>query len=137
MPNTKKPKQPKKLGPFDFLNSINDTKIDLMVDEESEKAYVPFIVNRGLSYFPDTALLANEMNVRCNISGKMQYAFLREVIRKKKRYSKWHKAIDNDDIELIKKHYGYSTRKAIDVLPLLTKEDLDAIRAYHDEGGRK
>ena len=61
------------MSPFDYLNSINMTKKNLMVDEQSEKDYVPFIVNRGLGYFQDTVLLANEMNVNCsNLDHKMQ-----------------------------------------------------------------
>ena len=50
------------MNPFKYLNEINYGKRNIMVDEETEKAYAPFIINRSLSYFPDTVALANEMN---------------------------------------------------------------------------
>jgi len=40
------------MSPFDYLNAINTTKKDIMVDDVAEKAYTSFMVNRGLSYFP-------------------------------------------------------------------------------------
>jgi hypothetical protein len=51
-----------KYSPFDFLKAINETKENLIVDDETEKQYSPYMINRGLSYFNDTVLIANEMN---------------------------------------------------------------------------
>ncbi|MBV32909.1 MAG: DNA polymerase, partial [Porticoccaceae bacterium] len=81
-----------KKSPFDFLNSINYSKQNLIKEPQDEKEYVPFIVNRGLGYFQDTIMLANEMNVNCHIDNKMQYDFLKNTVRKRKRFSKWLKA---------------------------------------------
>ncbi len=79
------------MSPFDFLNSINDTKKDLFEDPQAEKDYNAFLVNRGLSYFPDTILFANEMNIKRDTPKQWQFDFLRLAIPKKKRFSKWHK----------------------------------------------
>jgi DNA polymerase II small subunit/DNA polymerase delta subunit B len=129
-------------SPFDFINSINDVEQpDVFrgretTREQSEKDYVPFIVNRGFSFFPDTVLYANEINQASHIEKIAQYDFLRNSIRPRKRWSKWHKAEQDEDLDLIKEVYGYSTQKAAWVLKLLTKEQIAAIRkSVSDIGG--
>jgi hypothetical protein len=120
-----------KLG--DYLNSINHTKENLLdTDDESvEKEYTPYIVNRCLSYFPDTIFHVNEMNRFANIDKKLQYDYLINTIRKRKRYSKWMKTEKIKELEIIKKHFNYSYQKAKDVLPLLSKEDLKEIEELY------
>ena len=66
---------------FDYLNSINDTKKDIMIDDLGEKDYNAFMVNRGLSYYNDTVIYANEMNKHAHADSRMQYDFLRAIIR--------------------------------------------------------
>ena len=85
-------------NPFDYVNSINVTKKDIMPDDITEKAYPAFMVNRALSYFNDTVLYANEMNVNHHIDNKLQYHFLINIIRKKKRFSKWLKPREVDNL---------------------------------------
>ena len=122
----------------DWLNSINYTKQDLIVDNPlMEKEYVPFIVNRSLSYFPDTILHCNEMNMKHFLPKKMQYDYLRTVIRKRKRFSKWDKKTSPSDLEIVKQFYGYSNKKALEVLPLLSKEQIATINANLYTGGVK
>lgn len=127
----------KQLSPFDYLNSINSTKKDLMDDPLNEKHYVSFVVNRSLSYFNDTVLLANEMNRYHHLDEKLQYHFLLNIIRKRKRFSKWVKPEVENDIELVKEYYGYSNDKARQVLSLLSPEQLTIIRNKVSKGGRK
>ena len=129
----------KKLSFFDCLNSINEgSRGKNLFDDPSveEKVYVPFMVNRGLSWFNDTILLANEMNRRPTIPVKAQYNFLRLSIRPRKRFSKWLKNEESDDLELIKKSYGYSSEKARQVLSLFTPTALTELRQCHDVGGK-
>ena len=123
---------------FDFLNSINDSKEDLLKkDPLSEKDYNSFMVNRGLSYFGDTILYANEMNSRTDIPKKWQYEFYLYGIKKKRRFSKWHKKdVNGEDLKLVMEEYQYSTKRALEVLSLLTEEQLQTIREKHDTGGR-
>jgi hypothetical protein len=122
------------MSPFDFLNSINYSKKDVMTEE---KDYVPYMVNRSLSYFNDTVLLANEMNRYHHIDGKLQYHFLLNIVRKRKRFSKWVKPETINDIEAVKEYYGYSNDKARQVLPLLSSDDLIRIKNKVQKGGRK
>ena len=93
----------------DWLNSINQKKSNLIVDDpHNEKGYLPYIVNKCLSYFPDTLFHANQMNSLSYLDKKMQYDYLLQKVPKKSRFSKWQKAEENTRIEVIKKYYGYS-----------------------------
>lgn len=95
----------------DYLNAINVNKSALCDDEFGEKGYVPFLVNRGLSYFPDTILQANAMNRHSGLRKRMQFDFLRHSIRSRKRFSKWFKAEEADNLASIKERYGCSNAK--------------------------
>ena len=115
----------KKISPFDFANSINFTKENLIVDERTEKEYNPFIVNRAMGFGKDTVIAGNEMNSRPHLDNKMQYDFLREVVRKSKRYNKWLKN-EEENIEAVQKFFGYSFNKAKEALSILTETDLES-----------
>lgn len=125
-----------KLSPFDFLNTINDSKVDLMEDPLAEKQYVPFMVNRTLSYFPDSVAIANEMNRYHHLDSMLQYHFLLNIIRKRKRFSKWAKPDQLADLEVVKQYYGYSEQKARQVLPLLSTEQIEQLKQRVSKGGR-
>ena len=125
------------MNPFHYIASITHTKKDLMVDEDAEKAYSPFIINRGLSYFSDTVLLANEMNRAAHIDHRMQYDFLRTAIRSRKRFSKWAKKTTPANIEVIKEYYGYSDAKAQSVEDLISDDDIKAMKSVLSQGGKK
>lgn len=124
------------MNPFEYVNSINTTKQDLMIDDLAEKAYIPFTVNRSLSYFNDTILMANEMNKHASLDKKLQYHFLLNIVRKRKRFSKWAKAEVVSDIEVVKEYYRYSDEKARQVMSLLTAEQLSALRGKVYKGGK-
>lgn len=125
------------LSPFDFLSAINDTKAPLIVDDITEKAYNGFMVNRGLSYFQDTVLMANEMNLNAHLDKKLQFDFLVNIVRKRKRFSKWAKAEVVADLEIVKEYYGYSNEKARQALRLLTDEQITQLRTKLSKGGRR
>lgn len=124
------------MTPFDYLNAINSTKKDIMVDDLAEKDYNSFMVNRGLSYFYDSVLLANVMNQHHHIDNRLKFDFLINTIRKQRRFSKWLKATKIDDIELIKEYYGYSNEKARQALTLLNDAQLNELRQKVTKGGK-
>ena len=124
------------MNPFDVLNSVNHNKKDIL-DAENEKQYPSFMVNRGLSYFRDTVLLANEMNRNHYLDGRLQFDFLRNAIRARKRFSKWAKKAKIDNIDVIKEAYGYSTAKAEAVSDLFTQEDIDNLSKKLSKGGKR
>lgn len=123
---------------FDFINSINTSKNDLLKEDPlSEKEYTPFIVNRSLSYFADTIFFANEMNKYSAIPKDWQYKFYLNSVKPKKRFSKWHKKEKNsDDISLIMREYDYSASKASEIVDILSEDQLNSIRARYNSGGR-
>lgn len=125
------------MNPFDFLNSICDTKNDLISNDPlCEKEYAPFLINRGLSYHYDTVMFANEMNSNYHLEKRMQYYFYLHAISKKKRFSKWHKPDKIEDVDLISRVYGYSKKKALEAIKIISKDDLERIRKDYNIGGR-
>ena len=125
------------MTPFDFINAINLTKKNLFEDPQASKDYKPFLVNRGLSYFPDTVLYANEMNRNAGIPEDWQFFFFLNTIPKKKRFSKWHKKdADSDSLTLVKEYFGYSSEKALEALSILSDEQLVMIKEKLYKGGK-
>jgi len=125
------------MNPFEYCNAINYTKKDIMIDDIAEKAYSPYMVNRQLSYFPDTVLAANEMNRNHHIDNRLQFDFFINIVRKRKRFSKWFKPELISDLEVVKKYYGYSNEKARQVLTLLSTEQINELKNKVAKGGRK
>lgn len=127
------------MKPFDYLNAINHTKVNIIEDSDNpelaEKLYPPYLVNRGLSYYTDTILFANEMNIRHQCDNKLQFDFYLNSIRKRKRFSKWFKKEQDENLDIIMSHYGYSYEKAKQVLSLFTEEKLQQLRDMRFEGG--
>ena len=122
----------------DWLNSVNINKDNLIEeDPEAISSYPPYIINRCLSGHLDTVLFANEMNKYSNLDKDMQYSFFLYTLRKRKRFSPWLKKEQVDDLDLVKKHYGYSNEKAKVAVSLLTKTQLEYIRNKHDMGGKR
>lgn len=122
------------LNPFALITSISNSKIDILEDEKDYNAYM---VNRGLSYFPDTVIYANEMNKFHHLDSRLQFDFLINIVRKRNRFSKWNKNVEDENLQIVKEYYGYSNEKARDILPLLSNEHLNIIRGRMTHGGQQ
>lgn len=120
-------------GVFDFVNEINFGKNDIMTDKESEKQYIPYIVNNSLSYFPDTLYYANIMNMSGGLSKRMQYDYHLASIRPRKRFSKWTKREVDDRVEIVAKHYKVNSKIAEYYLTLLSEEQFNKIKEMYKE----
>lgn len=128
------------MNPFDFVKDINYRKKDLLkddIDGHLEQEYKPFLINRTLSFTHDTALHANEMNIRPFLDNKLQYQYLLNIIRPKNRFGRWLKAEKYEAIDLIVEYYGYSLQKAREVVDIFTDEDLSTLRQKLFTGGLK
>jgi len=125
------------MNPFDYVNAINYSKKDIMQTRDDEKSYSPYMVNRSLSYFQDTVVLANEMNKYHHLDSRLQFSFLINIVRKRKRFSKWVKPELENDLESVKRYYGYSNEKARQVLSLLSPSQIKLIKEKVNKGGRK
>jgi hypothetical protein len=124
------------ISPFDFINAIHHSKEELIVDEWSEKQYSPWLINKGLSYGADTVIYANEMNSRPHITARLQFDFLINTVRPRKRFNKWLKPETVDALETVQEYYGYSIDKARQVLPLLSDVQLEIIKKRLNKGGK-
>ena len=126
------------MKPFDYVNSINFTKKNLMKntanDELAEKDYVPFLTNKSLSYFTDTLLYANEMNRYHFLDKRLQYEFYLNSICKKKRFAKWAKADDNDEVMMVQEYFKFSPQKAKAALKVLTPTQKNIIKHKMENG---
>ena len=123
----------------DWLNSINVTKKNLIEEDPSliNEYPSPYVINRCLSGHLDCVLFANEMNKYPHLDKDMQYSFLINTLRKKKRYSPWLRKDNVKDLECVKKYYGYSNEKASQALKILTTDQLNWIKQRLDTGGLK
>ena len=124
------------MKPFDLINSIT-LKKNIVMDSNAEAVYNPFLTNRALSQFIDCILLAKEMNQRHHVDNKLQYDYLINRIRPMKRFKKWDKKQDNENIEIIKEYYSCNNDKARVTLSLLSEQQLDIIKKKLNKGGVK
>ena len=122
----------------DYTNAINYTKEPLLDNEDEEwtKKYPPFIVNKCLAPFPDTILLVNEINQLHHLEKKLQFDFLLNSLRTRKRYAPWLKAKKLKNLEYVKEYYGYNNEKAKLALDLLNDEQISAIKRKLYKGGK-
>ena len=122
----------------EILSSINNTKEHMYVDDPDRiKSYPPYIINRCLSGHVDSILFANAMNLNGHLDKRLQYDFLLNSLRKRKRFTPWLKKEQIDNLDLVKAHYGYSNEKAKIAVSLLTNTQLEYIRNKHEKGGRR
>jgi len=134
------------MSPFDYLNSINqgakgEDRFSHTRGREADPAekdnYLPFIINRSLSYHKDAILFSNEMNRLPDLPHHMQFDFYRFALRPRKRFAKWSKQEEaSSDIKLIQKAFDYSREKAEQVYDLFDKKQLKEMRRLFDEGGQ-
>ena len=122
----------------EYLKAINQTKEPLMdtADEMWEKKYPAFIVNRCVYPFSDTILLVNEMNIYNGLDNKLQFHFLLNSTRARKRFTPWLKSSKINNLETIKEYFGYSDQRAKEVLDVLTDEDISYMETKLDKGGK-
>jgi len=123
----------------EYLNAINFTKKNLMDSDDLlwQKKYPAFIVNKILSGFQDCIMLVNEMNRNHFMDKDMQFQFLLNSIRSKKRYSPFLRSSKLKDLDVVKEYYGYNNEKAKVALDILTKDEVKLIKEKLFKGGTK
>ena len=122
----------------DYLKAINQTKEPLLdtEDEQWEKKYPPFIINKCIAPFADTVMLVNEINQLHHLDKKLQFDFLINSLRPRKRYTPWMKAKKLENLEYVKEYYGYNNEKARYALNILNDEQISYIKTKLNKGGR-
>ena len=120
----------------DYLYSINQSKKNILDDDpDAARKYPAFVINKCLSSFTDTVLYANEMNKNSHLPPRMQYDFLINSVKPRKRFSPWTRKDSIDYLDVVKEYYGYNDDKALQALRILTKDQLDKISYLLRKGG--
>jgi hypothetical protein len=111
-------------GPFDYIRSINDGKAIPLDDDYSQ-----FLTNMAFSLSPDTLFIANELNCG-EMSNRMHYQYCLATVRPRKRFPKWPKRVDREsgDLALIMQIYKYNVQRSKEVLDVLSKDQISALR---------
>jgi hypothetical protein len=129
----------KEFTPFDFMNAVSFDKRDLIRDNENpelaEKQYNAYIINRGFSYFEDTILHANEMNQRTEMFLDGQFRYYLNALRKRKRFSKWHKSEPSEDLDAIQEVYQCNRTVAKQYYKVLSKDQMEHVHSKLFQGG--
>ena len=124
---------------FKYMDAVSFSKQDIIREssdpDSAEKEYNPFMTNRSMSYHIDSVLYANEMNLRAHLPNIMQFDFMLNTLRKRKRFAKWVKPVKSDDLDLVMGYFGYNRVRAEEALRILTPENIAMIRQSLDRGG--
>lgn len=129
-------------SPFAFLNAISESKKKIL-KASNEEEYQPYLINKGLSMHIDTLFDAQTMNLFPHLDNKLQFDYLLNTVKARKRYAKsWPKPLKDDDIELIRDFFQVNSNEAISIKSILTKNQIAQLREqvtglndpYHDAG---
>ena len=119
----------------EIIPSILQTKEYALLTDKDESEYPHFVVGRALSQHLDTVLIANEINKYPNVDNKLKYDFLLNMVKPYKRpFVKWSKRVEPVDLEIVQEYYGYSYNKAMEVMRILTDEQINSLREQLDKG---
>ena len=126
------------MKPFDFVTDASFSKKDLMTgtedDKQAEKDYNPWLTNKAFSYHADSVLHANEMNRLAVLDNKLQYQYFLNTLRRRKRFAKWSKAVDEPDVDVIMNRYDVNRHVARSYIKLLTADQLLLIKQQEGDG---
>lgn len=129
------------MNPFDYVNDASFSKKNLMRDtdndELAEKGYNPWLTNLAFSQHPDTILVANEMNKRHYLDNRPQYEFFLNIVRPRKRFGKWPKKAEDENLAAVCNAYQCNTTVAREYLKLLTKEQIEVLKKQQYQGGKQ
>ena len=112
---------------FDYVKCINSgEKKNIEVDNN----YVPFLVGRAFSFYPDTVKVASVINRYPDIDKRGHFLFLSHAIRPRKRFSKWHRFDKDlkDRILEIAKYYNISFAKAKEAYKIIGDTKLPNVK---------
>ena len=128
-------------NPFDYVAAVSDTKKDLMRNTENdalaEKGYNAFLTNKALSYHPDAILHANELNMLHHLDNKLQFDYFINILRKRRRFSKWSKPQEDSTLSMVCDYYKCNKQIGLQYLKILTRDQLDTIEEKQEKGGVK
>ena len=116
-------------NPFVYADAVSFTKKEIIDTPADEAGYLPFMVNKAMSYHHDSIMAANAMNMNGHVDNKMQFDYLLYTLPKRKRFAKWSKPDKDIDIAAIMEYYSYNRRKVEQVLGVLSQDQIKLIHA--------
>lgn len=120
----------------EVIPSLTVKKEYILNNESDVKEYVPYVVNKALSFHMDCILYANEMNRLPNVTKKLHYDYLYNSLRRYKRpFVPWMKKEKDDDLAIISKAYNCSASEAKYYQTILTQDQIDGLKKELDTGG--
>ena len=122
----------------DYLKSIQFTKKDIWEDNQAS-AYSPYLSNMMLGRDIGTVLYANEMNrLFSDFPKEAHYKWMLYSIPKGRRKMSGNKKDKKRELRLknVMEYFGYSRKKAMEALLILTDDNLTEIGQYLDKGGK-
>lgn len=118
---------------WNLIDNVSYTKKwDQYSSSEVDTLYVPYIVNKSLSYHADSLIYANELNQRAFIDKDLQYSFYLNTLRSRKRFSKWAKREDSEKLKIVMELFNYSPDKANQVLDLISDEQIKQLMHHRE-----
>jgi len=118
------------MTPFDFLKLIhNDKKIKWEdFNEDEQKSWNTFIINKGLSFNSDYLNIINNIQ-RYTPTNKESFRYLQSMTKNYFKYNKWIKGskstkFNKDLIEIISAYLECSHREAEDYLNILDIKEI-------------
>ena len=75
------------------------------------------------------------MNLRPDITNRLQFEYLLNNVKPKKRRAKWVKKVKDEDLSAVKEYYGYNNVKAEQTLSILSPQQLESIKQKLQRGG--
>jgi len=120
---------------FDIVKDLSFEKKNIVRNNDAINLYEPYLINKAFSYFKDTIMYANEMNHYADLPSILQNDYYINNLRPAKRFSKWHKKIEDEDISAIQEYYKVGHTKAYEYKKILSKEQLAAIKERIIKGG--
>jgi hypothetical protein len=126
---------------FDWLTSINKSKVDLRVNSVSDsvaadptlKGYEPFIINKGIGQSVGTIGFANILNRLPHIPKEQQYLFLMVGIPRNKSFAAWAKEEKINNLKEVMDKLCYTKEKAKEAILVLGVDGVNEL--LHEKGG--
>lgn len=121
---------------FDIINNINSSH-ELLTREQVESCGNLFMTNKGMCNNADTIFFADEANEFKHADLYSQYLFYFYSVNKKKRYGKWEKKDSKvEHLDLIKSVYDVNDNKALDILDILSDNQIKTLVELSAKGGK-
>jgi hypothetical protein len=121
----------------EWLDNLWTSKTDLIKEDPNNLGdYTPYLINRAMSYFPETIQIAQHMNTLSLLPPEVHYRLWHSLLPKgNKRYARWGKKLIPDNLKLVQDYFGCNNIRAREYLDMLSEDDIHSIQQEMELGG--